>query len=469
MNYQVMPSLTPVEFEGLKADIAQHGVLVPVEMDETGNILDGHHRVQAWQELRDEGVTLPDYPRMVRSGMTEEAKRNHARRLNVMRRQLSREQRDEVMRAMRADGMSQRQIAQAVGVSQKTVSNALTCSGDENSSPEQVIGADGKSYPAERNLVEQRNEIIRAMRADGMNLRQIAKAVEVSLGTVSSVLACSGGEFSPSEQVTEVDREIHSALFVDDDDYDDDEPDVPNRYTGGLAYCKYCYEAHADWQSSPPSIWVCEHCEHATHDEHMDLLDYAPDAESDLWGEHATHDEHMDLRPRTQAQIKPHVSNNSGNNEWYTPSEYVESARLVLGTIDLDPASSPQANEVVKAMRFFTAEDDGLMQSWSGRVWMNPPYAAGLVDRFAEKLVEHYEGGEVEQAIILVNNATETAWFHRMAKAAAAICFPKGRVRFWQPSGPLGAPLQGQAVIYMGQNVAGFVHAFGGFGLVVTV
>ena len=398
MNYQVMPSLTPVEFEGLKADIAQHGVLVPVEMDETGNILDGHHRVQAWQELRDEGVTLPDYPRMVRSGMTEEAKRNHARRLNVMRRQLSREQRDEVMRAMRADGMSQRQIAQAVGVSRKTVSNALTCSGDENSSPEQVIGADGKSYPAERNLVEQRNEIIRAMRADGMNLRQIAKAVEVSLGTVSSVLACSGGEFSPSEQVTEVDREIHSALFVDDDDYDD-----------------------------------------------------------------------MDLRPRTQAQIKPHVSNNSGNNEWYTPSEYVESARLVLGTIDLDPASSPQANEVVKAMRFFTAEDDGLMQSWSGRVWMNPPYAAGLVDRFAEKLVEHYEGGEVEQAIILVNNATETAWFHRMAKAAAAICFPKGRVRFWQPSGPLGAPLQGQAVIYMGQNVAGFVHAFGGFGLVVTV
>ena len=120
MNYQVMPSLTPVEFEGLKADIAQHGVLVPVEMDETGNILDGHHRVQAWQELRDEGVTLPDYPRMVRSGMTEEAKRNHARRLNVMRRQLSREQRDEVMRAMRQDGMTYKEIAQAVGVGDAT-------------------------------------------------------------------------------------------------------------------------------------------------------------------------------------------------------------------------------------------------------------------------------------------------------------------------------------------------------------
>ena len=146
MNYQVMPGLTPEEFEGLKADIAQHGVLVPVEMDETGNILDGHHRVQAWQELRDEGVTLPDYPRMVRSGMTEEAKRNHARRLNVMRRQLSREQRDEVMRAMRADGMTYKEIAQAVGVS---VNTAYRLSKETDLFEiEKVVGAEGKSYPA---------------------------------------------------------------------------------------------------------------------------------------------------------------------------------------------------------------------------------------------------------------------------------------------------------------------------------
>ena len=89
MKYQVMPALTPIEYEALKADIAKRGVLVPVEVDENGDMLDGHHRVKAWQELRSEGVNLPDYPRLIRSGLTEEQKRNHARSLNVLRRHLS--------------------------------------------------------------------------------------------------------------------------------------------------------------------------------------------------------------------------------------------------------------------------------------------------------------------------------------------------------------------------------------------
>lgn len=126
MKYQVMPDLTPIEYEALKADIAERGVLVPVEMDEAENILDGHHRVRAWEELRCEGIDLPDFPRTIRTGLTEEQKRNHARSLNVLRRHLSKEQRDEVMREMRRDGATYQEIAAAVGVSVGTAHNAAS-------------------------------------------------------------------------------------------------------------------------------------------------------------------------------------------------------------------------------------------------------------------------------------------------------------------------------------------------------
>ena len=161
---------------------------------------------------------------------------------------------------------------------------------------------------------------------------------------------------------------------------------------------------------------------------------------------------------------KPHVSHNSGNNEWYTPSEYIEAARAVMGGIDLDPASSELANGVVKAGVIYTEEDDGLSKDWHGRVWMNPPYAANLIGQFSSKLAKEYKNGNVDQAIVLVNNATETGWFFEMIEQASAVCFPKSRVKFWRPDGETGAPLQGQAIIYMGDNPHDFSEAFSEIG-----
>ena len=64
--YQVMPPLSDAEFQELKADIAARGVMVPVEYDEAGNILDGHHRERACNELG-----IADWPRIVRHGLDE--------------------------------------------------------------------------------------------------------------------------------------------------------------------------------------------------------------------------------------------------------------------------------------------------------------------------------------------------------------------------------------------------------------
>ncbi len=81
--YQILPPLGPDAYAALKADIARHGVLVPVELDEAGRVLDGHHRLRAAQELG-----LAEVPTLVRGGLSEEEKREHALRLNLLRRHL---------------------------------------------------------------------------------------------------------------------------------------------------------------------------------------------------------------------------------------------------------------------------------------------------------------------------------------------------------------------------------------------
>ncbi len=160
----------------------------------------------------------------------------------------------------------------------------------------------------------------------------------------------------------------------------------------------------------------------------------------------------------------PHVAYNSGNNEWYTPAPYIEAAKLVMDEIDLDPASSEIANKVVGAKQIYIAEDDGLTKEWRGRVWLNPPYAGELIPLFCDKIAGHYSGGDVKEAIILVNNATETGWFNTLIDVASAVVFPKSRVKFYTPSGTIGAPLQGQAVIYMGEKPDKFLSCFLQFG-----
>lgn len=165
---------------------------------------------------------------------------------------------------------------------------------------------------------------------------------------------------------------------------------------------------------------------------------------------------------------KAHVSQNTGNNEWYTPVEYIDAARTVLGAIDLDPASTAEANKIVQARTFYTLQQDGLAQPWRGRVWMNPPYAQPAIEYFAAKFAESVAAREVTAGVVLVNNATETDWFRRLSDVASAVCFPSGRVRFWSPDRESATPLQGQAILYAGDELATFRQAFEPLGVVLV-
>ena len=157
----------------------------------------------------------------------------------------------------------------------------------------------------------------------------------------------------------------------------------------------------------------------------------------------------------------------TGENEWYTPQEYIEAARAVLGEIDLDPATSEYAQSTIRAKTFFTKDDNGLEREWHGRVWLNPPYAQPLITHFVAKMIQEYGSGRATAAIMLTHNYSDAAWFQDAGSVANAVCFTRGRIRFYQPDGAIAQPTQGQTFFYFGDNVRLFTERFAEIGLVM--
>jgi ParB family chromosome partitioning protein len=155
----------------------------------------------------------------------------------------------------------------------------------------------------------------------------------------------------------------------------------------------------------------------------------------------------------------------TGENEWWTPPEYIERARAVLGEIDLDPATCAEAQEIVRATRTFTKADDGLRHEWRGRVFLNPTYAHPVIEHFIDKLTTEYRAGRTTAAIMLTHNYTDTAWFHRAEAVAELICFTSGRVAFVRGD-EIAAPAQGQAFFYFGRAASVFRDLFSEIGFV---
>jgi site-specific DNA-methyltransferase (adenine-specific) len=152
--WQLLPPLTESEYAALKADIAEHGILVaPVVDAETGEVLDGHHRVKAWSELRAAGVRVPDYPRDVRRFGSDEDRIGFLLAANLFRRHLDHKQRAAVVTRLRERGWSLRRVSEALGVHHETVRRDLEgvadATGDASKSAI-IVGRDQKTYPARR-------------------------------------------------------------------------------------------------------------------------------------------------------------------------------------------------------------------------------------------------------------------------------------------------------------------------------
>lgn len=159
MLFQFMPRLADEEYAALESSIKEHGIQVPVILDENGSVIDGHHRKEIAERL---GI---DYPKRTKVGLSDTDKRTLALTLNIDRRHLSQQQKRRLVEeSIKADpDLSDRAHAKRTGVSPTTVgavreqvSNLDTSmrvdpeTGEvleaEPAPPARVTGLDGKTY-----------------------------------------------------------------------------------------------------------------------------------------------------------------------------------------------------------------------------------------------------------------------------------------------------------------------------------
>ena len=135
------------------------------------------------------------------------------------------------------------------------------------------------------------------------------------------------------------------------------------------------------------------------------------------------------------------------NDRWLTPSHIVEA----LGEFDLDPCGAPD-HVLAKHTYLLENGDDGLVDPWKGRIWLNPPY--GRHQRpWIERLVEHGEG----TALLPVATGTKL-WQDVVWPNATAIHFYRHRIEFLRRKGFDGGEKmvspQASAIIAIGDKDA---------------
>lgn len=188
------------------------------------------------------------------------------------------------------------------------------------------------------------------------------------------------------------------------------------------------------------------------------------------------------------------INQTSGEVEYYTEPKILEAARLVMGSIELDPASSAAANAHVKAKRFYGLQSDGswvdgFQQKWDARtVWMNHPFTREeeacqpncqkhLTSsthkhhdiywygnrRWVEKFVINQRHGFVTIAMCITYASTSEGWFQPLMKLPQ--CYLTPRTNYYLPDGKIKKGVtKGSVVTYAGPDVAAFTRYFQDFG-----
>lgn len=139
--------------------------------------------------------------------------------------------------------------------------------------------------------------------------------------------------------------------------------------------------------------------------------------------------------------MKVHYSSKS--NEWATPLYLFDELDRDFN-FTLDPCAT---DENAKCDKYFTIEDDGLIQDWSNEiVFMNPPYGRGIKHWIKKAYESHLQGATV---VCLIPARTDTTYWHDyIFNKATDIRFLRGRVKFGDSKN--SAPFPSAIVVYEG-------------------
>jgi len=123
--------------------------------------------------------------------------------------------------------------------------------------------------------------------------------------------------------------------------------------------------------------------------------------------------------------VRMDVHYSTGNQEWATPPEIFDPLNAEFG-FTLDVCARPWN---AKCARFFSPEQDGLIEPWSGRCFMNPPYGNVIRHWVRKAYDETVLLRNAELTVCLLPARTDTAWWHDYC-LKGEIRFIRGRVYF---------------------------------------
>jgi hypothetical protein len=153
--------------------------------------------------------------------------------------------------------------------------------------------------------------------------------------------------------------------------------------------------------------------------------------------------------------------------DYFTPAELVNAARVAMGDVDLDAASHWLANRTHKIPDIFHVNRSAFENRWHGRVWLNPPYGDNKL--WYREIARYVGSGDVEQLCMLSPIwAFTTAIARPVVRLSSAFLLLNPTPKFWGNAHGKTGTNNPHGILYIGERREQFLRAFARYGYPVS-